>query len=566
MPTAVTFHKRVPQGSRGSLAELMARQAEAARASTSAQDIQTPTIMQGLGKLGQIGAGVFNERRAAKAEASSREALAKLIAGVGEGGATQQQVADMGLHDQVLAEQYRREAVESRVRADELARKEADYKRDIGREDFTWEREQRDQAADEARQAAAAARVTAGERKYQDEDQIADEARQAAAAAGVEADKRDYEGGIRIQERNQKAQDAQNQFNREYALKAEERKQALADAAAKPAGEIGQFMADVQKYNNGDYGDPRDPDVQQMFAAIARKQTAIGKGTQISFDPETGAFNFEQGGVEGEAGDVLGGTQATKNISNELLKYREDQKAANSALPGIDAMEKAFANAGPGGPLGGMIGTTDDFLEAYGPAIGLPGEHPFLGTSSARQLVTTGGLAQVLEKVQQTIGAVSNVEMGIFGNASVSLNSTPQGRKMLAGMARAIIQRANERAEGAAAYASKYGTLAGDATRPGFEQSWNEYINANPIIGVDDSGAPTILQPGQQQPQQPVVPDAAAPAAAPVAPAVAAQGAADVDAILQELDAEEAAPPPPVVAPGLRERLERQRAGSMGRR
>jgi hypothetical protein len=99
MAVAVTFNKRVPPGaaSRGTLAELMARQKAAADAAATAQTMETPTIMQGLGKLGMIGADVFNERKNAKAESASRDELAKLKLGIGAQGATNQQLADIGL-------------------------------------------------------------------------------------------------------------------------------------------------------------------------------------------------------------------------------------------------------------------------------------------------------------------------------------------------------------------------------------------------------------------------------------------------------------------------------------
>jgi hypothetical protein len=68
MPTVVSFNKRIPpaaagSASRGTLAELMAKQKAAADAQTAAAGAQSPTIMQGIGNLAQgLSAGIREGR------------------------------------------------------------------------------------------------------------------------------------------------------------------------------------------------------------------------------------------------------------------------------------------------------------------------------------------------------------------------------------------------------------------------------------------------------------------------------------------------------------------------
>lgn len=117
MVNVVNFTKRVPPGAsnRQTLAELVAKQkmlTEQQAANTGMRDIQDP--MQGFAQLGQTLFTGLQERRVRADESQGREALAKLIAGVGENGATPQELAEMGMYDPELASQYRKEALAAR--------------------------------------------------------------------------------------------------------------------------------------------------------------------------------------------------------------------------------------------------------------------------------------------------------------------------------------------------------------------------------------------------------------------------------------------------------------------
>jgi hypothetical protein len=199
MAVSVTFQKRVPPGaSRGTLAELMARQKAAADAASSAQGMETPTIMQGLGKLGMIGAEVFKERRAASQEGAARGDLAKMIAGLGPEGASQQQIADMGMISPEDARYYQEQALAARQRADELRIKQEDYKRDIAREDAVDARELGQTIAGEGR--AAGRETVINTREL--EEQKAEEIRKAEADRVARLETQDYQSAEAMKTRN----------------------------------------------------------------------------------------------------------------------------------------------------------------------------------------------------------------------------------------------------------------------------------------------------------------------------------------------------------------------------
>ena len=81
-----------------------------------------------------------------------------------------------------------------------------------------------------------------------------------------------------------------------------------------------------------------------------------------------------------------------------------------------------------------------------------------------------------MDFVGMTKGAISDKEMGLFGDASPSLYNTPEGNlKIIAqGEARALRVKAKE--QFARAWLDKYGSLNGH------NKAWSEYIKKNPII------------------------------------------------------------------------------------
>lgn len=126
---------------------------------------------QGFAALGETIANKMEQGRADRDLATSREGFAKLMAGIDPVlGATPQQQQEafqygpeygMELIKGAAAArqadlEYKRDLAlrESDYRRD-IARKDTEYSRDVGRSDFEWDREQKDQAADEARKAAA---------------------------------------------------------------------------------------------------------------------------------------------------------------------------------------------------------------------------------------------------------------------------------------------------------------------------------------------------------------------------------------------------------------------------
>lgn len=165
-----------PTGPRSTLAELMAKKKMLAeQQGTIMAPRQIESWTQGAAQLAQAFVNARQQRAAVDEASAGREQMAAAMAGIDwTKGVTPEQIQTIAALDpdagQRIMEQSAQRALD-----------EYKYNRDIKRSDFEWGRTQEDQAADEARQAAAAAGVTKDTRAYEQSDQIADEARQAAA-------------------------------------------------------------------------------------------------------------------------------------------------------------------------------------------------------------------------------------------------------------------------------------------------------------------------------------------------------------------------------------------------
>lgn len=492
----ISFTKRIPPSaaSRGTLAELIAKQKAL---SDAAANFQTPQPIQswtqGAAQLTGALGNALQSRRAESDLATGREELARIQAGVNQDtGATQEQIAEMGRYDPSVAENYRQEA--AAARAAERARQDAIANRE-------------DTQAFTSGENKASREATAGLQEDQQAAQ-ADAANKLAIAKAAE-DKAARTGAIEDRDfADRSKRDA------EAAKTAADEKAARLVAEAKvaePQSTLGKLVDD---YNSGRLGEKGSEEAKAILNAGLAKETAATKGITLSVDKD-GNISFEQGGTTGSGG-VSGSTQDIKQRAMSLDEYRAAAKAANEALPGVQSAKKVIGSAGYTGPGQGIYGTIDDTLEAMGSMVGIEPGTPYTslpGTGAARDVLASGSLEQVLSRVQQTKGSISNAEMGIFERASLSLGKTPGGNKILADMAEAIIQRANERADRAQKWYDSHGQ-----NMAGFEeQEWNPYINANPVIGEDpDTGVPMVIKPGQQQ-KQPAT-DTGAPAAAGAPP------------------------------------------------
>lgn len=139
MVTVVSFNKRLPPAAaktgRGTLAELMAKEKRFADAKTAAGEIESPTIMQGFGKLANVAVNAMQESRAANDYSEQQGRFRTLMASIDpEKGATSQQLEQSGEFDpDVMMELFK----DRRQRAQQLA----DHDRDIAREDYVNQRE-----------------------------------------------------------------------------------------------------------------------------------------------------------------------------------------------------------------------------------------------------------------------------------------------------------------------------------------------------------------------------------------------------------------------------------------
>src|SRR6187431_841034 len=104
MVTVVSFNKRLPPAAaktgRGTLAELMAKEKRFADAKQAAGEIESPTIMQGFGKLANVAVNAMQENRAANDYSEQQGRFRTLMASIDpEKGATSEQLEQSGEFD-----------------------------------------------------------------------------------------------------------------------------------------------------------------------------------------------------------------------------------------------------------------------------------------------------------------------------------------------------------------------------------------------------------------------------------------------------------------------------------
>lgn len=97
------------------------------------------------------------------------------------------------------------------------------------------------------------------------------------------------------------------------------------------------------------------------------------------------------------------------------------------------------------------------------------------------EVINKFGTDFVLDFIQRTKGAISNQEMQRFSESSPGLTATRKGNELIANTLEAVELRNQEKAQFLRAYINQNGTLDGS------EQTWNKFIDDNPIINEDMS-------------------------------------------------------------------------------
>ena len=111
--------------------------------------------------------------------------------------------------------------------------------------------------------------------------------------------------------------------------------------------------------------------------------------------------------------------------------------------------------------------------------------------SEESQVIDAQGLQQALSYVQQTKGAISNAEMGLFINASVGTGRNPERNQSLLQAAKAALVRNKQKFEFINAYTNMGGTPQEAIT------AFAKFAQANPIIKAKGAGI-ELLKPIEQ--------------------------------------------------------------------
>lgn len=422
------------------LQALKARQAELElQQAQAAKPHEVTSIPQGLGDIANA---FFTARRGdylQNKENQTRDTLAKMRAGWGPEGPTQQQVAEYSAID-------------------------PEYGNKIGED-----------VMKAAQDRAAQDRLFGNQKTLQDD-------QQGFTAGQNEADRSVQTAGQQSTREVADAQLKQSQAKQDYT-------EAHPDIQSVP-----QALAALQE---GKFGPVGSPEAKANYDAVVAKLNALPAGGNVSSTSITGyddqgrplvetSYGPRQGGGGG-AGSIGGGGGDQKTMTKTLDDYARESQAASAQNTQFDVMEKALPGVGPigGGALTEGIGAIGDIAEAGMDAAGIDkGWLPdWLGSSANRAILRGGSLASVQKQVASYKGAISDKETELFRAAGPGLNQTREGNRALINIGRAFNARSIERAQAAHEWAATGGP--GKGTLAGFDQYWANKDAANPILTTD---------------------------------------------------------------------------------
>lgn len=217
-----------------------------------------------------------------------------------------------------------------------------------------------------------------------------------------------------------------------------------------------------------------DPDSPTGTRMVPRSQAAgmPGKppsGLSIETGPD-GSTRITQGR---QGGSDYYTRINDKNLANHRQAIREAANSSRSTIFRIQQAKSLLDKTRTGSTANVRI-----VLKGLAKDMGLDLES--LGITddvSAAEALRSLGTQFALDFVQQTKGAVSNVEMGMFLDASVGLQRTPEGNRMILDLAQRVAERQIAVNRLATKYEKEHGRL--DA---GFDEVLEQYHDSNPLF------------------------------------------------------------------------------------
>jgi len=176
-------------------------------------------------------------------------------------------------------------------------------------------------------------------------------------------------------------------------------------------------------------------------------------------------------------------TQSGKNDSDLIKEARDSAKAAHELKATVQQMGQVSSNVGYTGPGGAVIGGADDLLTS---ATGGWAKDWISGDSGARGAFKNMSMEAQLSMTEKTKGAITDREMGMFKAAVPGLGQTREGNEQIMKVMNAAADRAIQRVTEMEKW--QMDPQRGNGTLNGFDQYWNEYLEANPLILATPDG------------------------------------------------------------------------------
>lgn len=240
------------------------------------------------------------------------------------------------------------------------------------------------------------------------------------------------------------------------------------------------------------------------------KSQAQGRGSSV---PEAVEFNNKL--ALASAGrpvtTVINSTPYESEFSKQFGKQGADYfkgildegATAQSSLATLDQLDAIL----PKLQTGSLAGLERE-VAAFAQAVGIDPATLNLQDPGLAQTLTAQATRLRLDLLQNLKGAVTDREQQMFAAALPALGNTPEGNQLISGMMRAVADRASAKAQLAQQWASEVGSpFAKNGQGKTFDQVWQEYMKANPVVTPEIQAQITAMSAGPtQQPVAPAIP------------------------------------------------------------
>lgn len=250
------------------------------------------------------------------------------------------------------------------------------------------------------------------------------------------------------------------------------------------------------------------PNAIDLSSGDAPQPVTIGQPTSVPPLPSTDTSNnpvaqrdamrakrdqlLTQAAAAGDLPAAKALTQEADNLTQQLtqmgeptakdLEYsrKKDTDVIEALRNNIQINQRAFESADRAltyAKQAGYTGPGAGFVDILDKVAGIAGAGDIIpGDPAAREGLKVEEVDQILKRVAETKGAITDYENNLFGSTAASIYRTPEGNILLATTAKYTAKRAQQYLDFMESYRKSHGSLDGAA------QMWNAFSTHNALI------------------------------------------------------------------------------------